>query len=161
VDVPVRVVNDSEDHRAVSFTITPTNLTVEGGAMATGDGSVKDAVDLQPNGKGRKMVRVRAKGMDGEAALLVVGNSAPAAEPDSARRTLTVVPEGFPGVGSFSDLLETRATGSVFLPKDLVKGTLKVRLEVYPTSMADLVDGLDGLLREPNGCFEQASTSNY
>ena len=40
-------------------------------------------------------------------------------------------------------------------------GSLKVRLEVYPTSMADLVKGLDGLLREPCGCFEQTSTSNY
>jgi A-macroglobulin TED domain/Alpha-2-macroglobulin family len=161
VDVPVRVVNDSDDNRAVSFTVTPHNLTVEGGAMTTAEGLVKDAIDLGPNGKGRKVVRVRAKGLDGEAALLVVGNSAPAAEPDSVLRTLTVVPEGFPGVGSFSDMLETRATGSVVLPKDVVKGTLKVRLEVYPTSMADLVDGLDGLLREPNGCFEQASTSNY
>src|SRR5205085_4712722 len=72
-----------------------------------------------------------------------------------------VVPDGFPGVGSFSDLLEQRASGGVILPKDMVKGTLKVRLEVYPTSMADLVKGLDGLLREPYGCFEQTSTTNY
>ena len=43
----------------------------------------------------------------------------------------------------------------------MVPGTLKVRLEVYPTSMADLVKGLDGLLREPSGCFEQTSTTNY
>ena len=57
--------------------------------------------------------------------------------------------------------LESRASGSIVLPKDLVKGTLRVRLEVYPTSMADLVKGLDGLLQEPNGCFEQTSTSNY
>jgi hypothetical protein len=41
-----------------------------------------------------------------------------------------------------------------------VPGSLKVRLEMYPTSMSDLVKGLDGLLREPSGCFEQTSTSN-
>jgi uncharacterized protein YfaS (alpha-2-macroglobulin family) len=58
-------------------------------------------------------------------------------------------------------MIERRASGSVALPKDMVPGTLKVRLEVYPTSMADLVKGLDGLLREPYGCFEQTSTSNY
>ena len=50
---------------------------------------------------------------------------------------------------------------AITLPKDMVPGTLKVRLEVYPTSLADLVKGLDGLLREPGGCFEQTSTSNY
>ena len=87
--------------------------------------------------------------------------SDPAAEPDSVGRVVNVVPDGFPAVGSFSDMLESRASGSVTLPKDLVPGTLKVRLEVYPTSMADLVKGLDGLLREPYGCFEQTSTSNY
>ena len=54
-----------------------------------------------------------------------------------------------------------RARGSVMLPKDVVPGTLKVRLEIYPTSLADLVKGLEGLLREPCGCFEQTSTSNY
>jgi hypothetical protein len=32
---------------------------------------------------------------------------------------------------------------------------------VYPTSLADLLKGLDGLLREPGGCFEQSSSANY
>src|SRR6185312_15315334 len=69
--------------------------------------------------------------------------------------------DGFPGVGSFSDTLQGRARGSVALPRGLVPGSLRVRLEMYPTSMADLVKGLEGLLREPGGCFEQTSSSNY
>src|SRR5205814_586699 len=80
---------------------------------------------------------------------------------DTIVRTIRVVPDGFPGVGSFSDTIEKRAAGSILLPKDVVPGSLKVRLEVYPTSMADLVKGLEGLLREPSGCFEQTSTNNY
>ena len=40
-------------------------------------------------------------------------------------------------------------------------GSLEVSLNVFPSSLADLQKGLDGILQEPNGCFEQASTSNY
>ena len=42
-----------------------------------------------------------------------------------------------------------------------MKNTLKCELQVYPSSLADLQQGLEGLLREPHGCFEQTSTSNY
>ena len=34
-------------------------------------------------------------------------------------------------------------------------------MQVYPSTLADLQKGLESLLREPNGCFEQTSTSNY
>ena len=34
-------------------------------------------------------------------------------------------------------------------------------MQVYPSTLADLQKGLEALLREPNGCFEQTSTSNY
>jgi alpha-2-macroglobulin-like protein len=160
IEVPIRVVNDSDDRRAVTFTLTPSQFAIEGG-LKTPNGLFKDTIDLGPNAKGRKIFRLKPTQLQGEAVLDVSGNSDPAAEPDAIRRVVTVVPEGFPAVGSFSDMLESRASGTVTLPNDLVKGTLKVRLEVYPTSMADLVKGLDGLLREPSGCFEQTSTSNY
>jgi alpha-2-macroglobulin-like protein len=161
VDVPVRIVNDSDDRRAVSFALSPTNLAVEGPGLKTPEGRYKEVIDLAPNGKGRRVYRVRPTVADGQATLGVVGTSDPAAEPDATQLAVRVVPDGYPVTGSFSDLLEKRATGSIELPKDLVKGTLKVRLEVYPTTLADLVKGLDGLLREPGGCFEQSSSSNY
>ncbi|HEX3147192.1 MAG TPA: alpha-2-macroglobulin family protein [Gemmataceae bacterium] len=161
IDVPVRVVNDSDDRRAVTYTLTPANLSLENAGIKTADGQFKDTIDLRANEKGRRIYRVQPTGLTGEASLTVTGNSDPAAPPDGSIRSMRVVPDGFPISGSYSDLLETRASGAVELPKDLVKGTLKVRLEVYPTSMADLVKGLEGLLREPGGCFEQSSSANY
>jgi hypothetical protein len=161
VDVPVRVVNDSDQRRAVRLKVGPKNLTLDGPGERTADGIVKDAIELGPNEKGRKVYRVRPTGPAGEASLAVLGSSDTVDEPDSIVRTMRVVPDGFPVSGSFSDLLEKRVTGTVEVPKDLVKGTLQVRLEVYPTSLADLVKGLDGLLREPGGCFEQSSSASY
>jgi hypothetical protein len=151
VDVPVRVTNDSDERRNVAFNLTPVGLKP--------DGNLREVIDLGPNGKGRKIFRLKADKLQGEAALGVEGTSG--IDKDIILRAINVVPDGFPGVGSFSDMIEGRARGTVTLPKDIVPGSLKVRLEVYPTSMADLVKGLDGLLREPYGCFEQTSTTNY
>ncbi len=152
VDVPVRVTNDTDDRRSVAFNLVTTGLKVEG--------KPSDIFDLKANGSGRRIVRMSADKLQGEATVIVTGVSS-GADNDTIARSIKIVPDGFPGVGSFSDTMEGRARGSVTLPKDVVPGTLRVRLEVYPTSMADLVKGLDGLLREPYGCFEQTSTTNY
>jgi hypothetical protein len=152
IDVPLRVVNDSDDPRKIAFSATTQRLKP--------DGAMPDFIELGANGKGRKMLRLKADTLSGEGTVLITGTSG--AEKTSILRTVQVVPDGFPGVGSVSDMLEKgRAIGSVKLPKEMVPGSLRVRLEMYPTSMADLVKGLDGLLREPCGCFEQTSTSNY
>ncbi|WP_439627825.1 alpha-2-macroglobulin family protein [Gemmata sp.] len=152
VDVAIRATNDTDAKRTVGYTLGTSGLKVEGRAS--------DVFDLGPNGKGRRIVRMTADKLDGEATVLVTGASS-GADNDTIARTIRIVPDGFPGVGSFSDTVEGKSRGSVRLPKDLVPGTLKVRLEVYPTTMSDLVTGLDGLLREPHGCFEQTSTTNY
>ncbi len=152
IDAPIRVTNDSDVGRTVTLTTTTTGLKI--GSQS------KSVIGLGPNDKSRATVRLTADKLDGYAGVLITAASG--VDTDRIARTIRVVPDGFPGVGSFSDVLEKgRATGAVTMPKDVVPGTLKVRLEMYPTSMADLVKGLDGLLREPSGCFEQTSTTNY
>jgi alpha-2-macroglobulin-like protein len=161
VEVPVRIVNDTDSRRSVDITLSPTNLAVDGAGVKTAGGLLKELLELGPNGKGRKVLRVRPTTPSGTAALAVIGTSDPATEPDSTVSEMRIVPDGFPFQGSFSDLLERRSAGTIDIPKDVVKGTLKARLELYPSTMADLLKGLDGLLREPTGCFEQSSTANY
>lgn len=160
IDVPVRVVNDGDDRRAVTFTLRPDRLGIEGPGLRAPDGSFKETLQLRAGASGRAIYRVRPTG-PGDATLTVIGHSDPIAAPDAVVRAVRVVPDGFPVTGAVSDLLEKRARGTIDLPKDLVAGTLRVRLEVYPTTLADLVKGLDGLLREPSGCFEQSSSTNY
>ena len=50
---------------------------------------------------------------------------------------------------------------TVRIPKDYVPGSLAVRLTAYPSPTSQIEDGLEGILREPTGCFEQTSTANY
>ena len=80
---------------------------------------------------------------------------------DSVRTTFRIVPEGFPRAGSISDTLEGSATQTVKLPDEWIAGTLQANVQVFPSTMADLQKGLESLLREPGGCFEQTSTSSY
>src|SRR5262249_23085765 len=80
---------------------------------------------------------------------------------DRVQRGFKVVPEGFPVVDKKSDLLEKVASHEIKLPESWIKGTLQVQAEVFPSTLAELQKGLDALLREPCGCFEQTSTSNY
>ncbi len=80
---------------------------------------------------------------------------------DRIERSFKIVPEGFPIVGAHSDLLEGRASHVINLPEEWVKDTLKCSMQVFPSRLADLQKGLEAMLREPCGCFEQSSSSNY
>jgi uncharacterized protein YfaS (alpha-2-macroglobulin family) len=42
-----------------------------------------------------------------------------------------------------------------------VPGSIKINATAYPSVVADLLSGVEGILREPSGCFEQTSMSSY
>ncbi len=164
IDVPVRVVNDSDDQRAIRYTFDPDQLEFDATRAPTAralDGKWTDDVQLAADRSTRRIYRFRAGITEGKAALRVNGTSDPAAEPDIIERVLTVVPEGFPVSDSVSGQIEGTAEAEINLPEQTVPGTLTVRTDVYLSTLADLQKGLEGLLREPHGCFEQTSSSNY
>ncbi len=144
----------------ITFNITPNGLKATDPNAKIADGQLHDQLELLANKSGRKVISFRASKQQGTVGLTVVGNSDPMEMPDQIARTFRVVPDGFPASGAVSDLLEKKANASFILPQ-VIKGTLKVQMQVYPTSLADLQSGLEGLMREPGGCFEQTSTSNY
>jgi hypothetical protein len=81
---------------------------------------------------------------------------------DEVVRELEVVPLGFPQV--FQRSGELRGQAKAGHDVDLgqaIPGSAKVTITLDPSPVATMVSGLDGLLREPYGCFEQASSSNY
>ncbi len=81
---------------------------------------------------------------------------------DAIAREVTVVPYGTEERVSKSDWLrESGATVPVTIPEGAVPGAARVEVKVYPGPAAQLVDGLEGLLRMPSGCFEQTSSATY
>jgi hypothetical protein len=154
IDLPVSVLNNTPEDRDVRLTLTKhdglelVNGAADQACIAKGGAAVRQTYRLRPTLK------------EGKAVVGLAGQTG-AFQPDKREDAFRIAPEGFPVAESRSDLLEGSATQTVRLPDSWVKDTLKCRVQVYPSTLADLQSGLDSLLREPNGCFEQTSTSNY
>jgi hypothetical protein len=79
---------------------------------------------------------------------------------DEVARTIRVVPVGFPQEVSASGTLEKRAAHSIELT-GAMPGTIEASITLYPSPLATMVAGTEAMIREPYGCFEQASSTNY
>jgi uncharacterized protein YfaS (alpha-2-macroglobulin family) len=80
---------------------------------------------------------------------------------DAARRLVEVVPDGQKAEKAVSDRLSGKAVHAIDIPPDAAADSSKILVRIYPGVMAQVVDGLDGMLRMPGGCFEQTSSSAY
>jgi hypothetical protein len=152
ITIPLAIRNATDQKRAVNIQVEANGLKNLGPADARLDVDAEKTV--------RRLFRFQPALVEGRASMLFKGQCEPFAQ-DSIERKFQVVPEGFPIVASQSGLLERSASHTVTLPATWLKGTLKLKVEVYPSTLADLQKGLEGLLREPYGCFEQSSTTNY
>ncbi len=82
---------------------------------------------------------------------------------DAIKKEVTVYPDGKQIRSTLSDQLASGATVSVpvSIPADSIAGTQKIWVKLYPGMLSQVVDGLDGMLRMPSGCFEQTSSTTY
>ncbi|MEM0998639.1 MAG: MG2 domain-containing protein [Bacteroidota bacterium] len=78
---------------------------------------------------------------------------------DAFKQPLKVVAAGFPVGLSFSgsESLNTHT----FALREAISGSVSATLTAFPSVVSDLVKGIESILREPYGCFEQTSTSSY
>ncbi len=72
---------------------------------------------------------------------------------------ITIHPKGFPTQLSYSGN-QKEAEFSFTIPKYL-DGSLEAEFSVFPSIMNEFLAGLDGILKQPHGCFEQVSSSTY
>lgn len=152
IRLPVAVDNSTERSREVTVNVDANGLTRSGG-------NADARLTLDSQKRGRVLFDYKPSIMSGDARIRFDGRSD--FFHDRLERSIKVVPEGFPVVGVQSGTVSRSMTATLELPKEFTAGSLKVRAEVYPSLLADVVNGLDGMLREPHGCFEQTSSSNY
>lgn len=79
---------------------------------------------------------------------------------DAYSRTLRVLDAGYPQSWSASGRLDGPVTHSVAVD-DVVGRAPTAWVKVYADLLPTVTDALEGLLAEPHGCFEQASSANY
>jgi len=80
---------------------------------------------------------------------------------DAIRRSIDVLPDGKEIRTTVNDRLDGKVTKTVTIPKDAIDGASTIWVKLYPGAFSQVVEGLDGLLRMPSGCFEQTSSTTY
>ncbi len=82
---------------------------------------------------------------------------------DAIRKQVQVFPDGKQIRFTSADRLEPGkpVRETVLVPAEAIPGTQTLNVKVYPGVFSQVVEGLDSILRMPNGCFEQTSSSTY
>jgi len=78
---------------------------------------------------------------------------------DAIEETISIASKGVPVNKSFSaNALDQNYSLDL---KAVEEGSLKAKITLYPSLMADILTGVESILAEPNGCFEQTSATSY
>jgi uncharacterized protein YfaS (alpha-2-macroglobulin family) len=82
---------------------------------------------------------------------------------DAIQKEVRVYPNGKQIHQNISDRLEagTPVEAVVNIPENAVPGTQALAVKIYPGVISQVVEGLEGILRMPSGCFEQTSSAAY
>ena len=80
---------------------------------------------------------------------------------DIVVREIEVIPNGREQSLVFNGRLENAAQHELAFPATSIPDASKIFVRLYPGPMSQVVEGMDAILRMPNGCFEQTSSSTY
>ena len=82
---------------------------------------------------------------------------------DKVTRSFVIKPLGFPTEIAKGGLVKagSKVIHLIQIPDSVVVGSMKTTAALYPTPLANLTEALQRLLQEPNGCFEQTSSTTY
>jgi len=151
IELPVAMINASSDNIDVA------NLRVTGEGLTI---SQTHSTSLAAGSRIRQIVRIVAE----KPGSFVLTLSASAdAYADRVTRTLVVKPNGFPAHEAYGGLLgpQTGFNTEVVVSNTVEPGSLVGVAKIYPSPLANMQEALAALLRQPNGCFEQTSSTNY
>ncbi|MGE5180816.1 MAG: MG2 domain-containing protein [Acidobacteriota bacterium] len=153
IRLPVTVTNETDD--AVDATID-----ARFGAAFQLAGNPEGKLHLAAHDKTSLFYALRVVATDGDADVHL-GVRALGLD-DNLDKKIRVVPLGFPFEGSASGTAKTgtRAHHSIDLSGAL-PGSIHATVTMYPSPLASMTKGMEGMIREPGGCFEQTSSSNY
>lgn len=80
---------------------------------------------------------------------------------DAVERRVLVQPDGERVVTTQNGKLDEPAQLELMLPLNAIEGSGKTLVKLYPGLFSAVIEGMDGLLRMPSGCFEQTSSSTW
>jgi hypothetical protein len=165
MDVKLPLEVSAGDHITVPLTLTnegeaaiDVDVKASFGTLVTVKSDVGGTKALQQKARDSMFYELDVSGVSGSSKVSFAAEGQ--GLKDEFTRELVVVPRGFPVEQSFSGTVKAKALHTVDVG-GAVAGTVEASVRVYPSPTATLLAGLEGMLREPNGCFEQTSSTNY
>ncbi len=151
IELPVTLVNTTANPQENARL----KVTGEGIADFTGN-----PVTLAPGERLRTIIAVETS-RAGTFPVTVAADSGPFS--DTVTRSITVHPAGFPVTINAGGLLSSASAFStdITIPANVAASSTTAMAKVYPSPLASMEEALSALLREPHGCFEQTSSTNY
>jgi hypothetical protein len=152
IRLPVTVANETD--RELSATLT----TKFGAAFKLAQDPAASSLTLKAGERRTFFYPLTVVGNDGEGEVEIA--TATEGLHDELKKKIRVVPVGFPAQYAFSGTVKDR----VFHDFDLgsaLPHTVVASVTVYPSPLQQMVQGAEGMLQEPSGCFEQTSSTNY
>jgi hypothetical protein len=164
VKLPLEV--SAGDELRLPLTLTnetkkPLSVTVRasfGALLAAAPADARRTLELGAGERRSLFYPVRVTGVSGKSEVTFVAEAG--GLKDAFTREVAVEPLGFPVQASFSG----EALGTVTHAVDLggaIPGSAIASVRLYPSPESTLVSGMEALIAEPSGCFEQASSTNY
>ncbi|MCC7383381.1 MAG: hypothetical protein IT384_16205 [Deltaproteobacteria bacterium] len=151
IQLPLTLTNDKDRELAVS-------LKTSFGELMKLDREVAFAGTLAASKRASMFYPLTVTGKSGKSPITFAADAGGLT--DEFTREVNVVPLGFPQTLAQSGTLKGNAKHTFDLGQ-AIEGSSEVTLKLYPSPVATIVSGLEGMIREPGGCFEQTSSTNY
>jgi uncharacterized protein YfaS (alpha-2-macroglobulin family) len=124
-------------------------------------GDAEQTIELPAKSVRSTSVRVRAIRVGAKQFEVTAAADDPGQASDAIRRTVEVLPGGRPIEHIVSGSLASPLDAEFNVPADIIDGSGRLLVKVYPSPLSQLVEGLEGIFAAPHGCFEQTSSTTY
>jgi uncharacterized protein YfaS (alpha-2-macroglobulin family) len=154
VSIPVAVYNYAGH-------VGDVNLKLEPGDWFSLEGAGERSVSVGAGQVGAAQFTIAAKKI-GKFKLTLSGRMNGRSErEDTVVREIEVVPNGEAKEIVFSGRLDSAARQTVRFPESSIPDASKLFVRLYPGPLSQVIEGMDGILQMPFGCFEQTSSATY
>ncbi|MEM8528196.1 MAG: MG2 domain-containing protein [Bacteroidota bacterium] len=151
IEIPVVIKNNTnEDLDGRMFSSLPAGFEIIGDRQ-------NNFLRVAPDGFKKLNLRLKVSAKKGKYPIRLTFNSG--VDRDQISATIEVVPSTFPRAAYLASSEMDKMYQ--FGVSELLEGSLSAKFRAIPDVMEEMVAGVEGVLREPSGCFEQVSSSNY
>lgn len=151
VSIPVTLYNYTENKLTINLNVKENDWMTIGG--------YENQVSVEPNSS--KMIYLPIE-------ILKAGNNTLRIESkageisDIVEKTLVVKPNGFEKNDVVSSgMIENKYSQDIIFNEKAIDETQKIKVKLYASPVAQIIENIDAMLKMPTGCFEQTSSSLY